>query len=249
MQAGSTRRLGAPKRRSAALLSIGAQQGMDKAWASVLDVQGGSLLPIDLAEKMLERAAKDAKASGSSFVQGSEEGPASYAPQSSQIFGVLKQMKEEFETNMSQSQKDEMKAAAEFAELSRSKSAQIAAAKEKLDGLEADYAANAKALADAQEDYELTTGKRASDVEFLRNLRLTCQDLDRQWAERSKTRGEEIKAVGEALAILTEDDNREHLAKTVSLLQMQSVSDSVSQARMSNAMSVLRTAIHGPAFQ
>merc|ERR1719231_677716 len=106
-----------------------------------------------------------------------------------------------------------MKAAAEFQELSASKSAQIAAAKEKLDGMEAEAAANAKALADAEEDYELTTGKRASDVEFLRKLRLTCQDLDKQWAERSKTRSEEIKAVGEALAILTEDDNREHLAK------------------------------------
>merc|ERR1719313_1758169 len=121
-----------------------------------------------------------------------------------------------------------MKAAADFAELSRTKSAQLAAAKEKLDGLEAESASNAKALADAKEDYELTTGKRASDVEFLRNLRLTCQDLDRQWAERSKTRSEEIKAVGEALTILTEDDNREHLMKTVSLLQL--VSDSTSQA-------------------
>merc|ERR1719230_2175635 len=122
-----------------------------------------------------------------------------------------------------------MKAVAAFKELSAAKNAQLAAAKEKLDGLEADYAANSKALADAEEDYELTTGKRASDVEFLRNLRVTCQDLDRQWTERSKTRGEEIKAVNEAMAILTEDDNREHLEKTVSLLQL--VSDSTSQAR------------------
>merc|ERR1719329_281291 len=118
-----------------------------------------------------------------------------------------------------------MKASAEFSELSKSKSAQIAAAKEKLDTMEAESAANAKALADAEEDYELTTGKRASDVEFLRNLRLTCQDLDRQWAERSKTRGQEIKAVGEALTILTSDDNREHLAKTVTFLQEKSISD------------------------
>merc|ERR1719230_1697052 len=133
-----------------------------------------------------------------------------------------------------------MKAVAAFKELSAAKNAQLAAAKEKLDGLEADYAANAKALADAQEDYELTTGKRASDVEFLRNLRLTCQDLDRQWRERSKTRNEEIKAVGEALAVLTEDDNREHLESTVNFLQHQSVSVASQKAMRSNAMSVLR---------
>merc|ERR1719230_1491543 len=142
-----------------------------------------------------------------------------------------------------------MKAVAAFKELSAAKNAQLAAAKEKLDGLEADYAANSKALADAEEDYELTTGKRASDVEFLRNLRLTCQDLDRQWAERSKTRGEEIKAVGEALAILTEDDNREHLAKTVNFLQEQSVSDAASQAMRANIMSILRGALHGPGLE
>jgi len=241
-------RLGAPKRKSAAaLLAIGSQQGMDKAMASVLDFHTDSLLPLDIAQRMLEKAAKEAKATGPAFVQG--EGPASYAPQSSQIFGILKQMKEEFENNLSQSQKDEMKAVGEFQGLSSSKSSQIATAKEKLDGLEAAYAANAKALADAEEDYELTTGKRASDVEFLRNLKLTCNGLDKQWAERSKTRGEEIKAVGEALAVLTDDDNREHLAKTVTLLQEQSVSDSVSQLRRSNAMAVLRTAIHGPGFK
>jgi len=247
LQADSTRRLGAPKRKTAAaLLSIGSEQTMDKAWASVLDTQGGSLLPVDLAQTILQRAANDAKATGSAFVQNN---PASYAPQSSQIFGILKTMKEEFETNLSQAQKDEMKASAEFQELSSSKSNQISIAKEKLDGLEAQSAANAKALADAEEDYELTTGKRASDVEFLRTLRLTCQDLDRQWAARSKTRGEEIKAVGEALTILTEDDNREHLAKTVNFLQEQTVSDAVQQARRTSAMAALRSAMHQPAFQ
>merc|ERR1719313_3285609 len=117
-----------------------------------------------------------------------------------------------------------MKAAADFAELSRTKSAQIAAAKEKLDGLEEETASNAKALADAKEDYELTTGKRSSDVEFLRKLRLTCQDLDRQWAERSKTRSEETTAVSEALAVITEDENKAHLQKTTSFVQIASVS-------------------------
>jgi chromosome segregation ATPase len=250
LQGDHPRRLRASKREStAALLSIGSQQGMDKAWASVLDLHGESAVPLDIAQRMLARAAKDAKASGSSFVQGSGEGPASYAPQSSQIFGILKQMSEDFENNLSQAQKDEMKAAADFQELARSKSSQLSAGKDKLDSLEGNYAENLKALSDAKEDYELTTGKRASDVEFLRNLRLTCQDLDRQWAERSKTRGEEIKAVGEALAVLTEDDNREHLAKTVTFLQEVLVSDSVAQARRTSAMAILRSAMHQPAFK
>merc|ERR1719305_1803589 len=38
----------------------------------------------------------------------------SYAPQSGQIFGILKQMKETFETNLSSSQKEEMQAQAAY---------------------------------------------------------------------------------------------------------------------------------------
>jgi len=236
---------------AAAFLAVGTQQGimqgMDKAWSSVMNVHEASLLPMDIAQHMLAQAAGQAKANAPAFVQG--QGPASYAPASNQIFGILKQMKEEFENNLSQSQKDEMKASADFQELSGAKASQLAAAKDKLDALEGDSANNAKALADAEEDYELTTGKRASDVEFLRNLKLTCMSLDSQWAERSKTRGAEIKAVGEALTVLTDDDNREHLAKTVTFLQEESVSDSVAQQRRSSAMASIRAAMREAPFK
>jgi len=239
--------------KSAALLSLGASgKAMDKTVASVLGLHSVvDVLPVDIAQHMLATAAKEVATgkSSSAFVQGAAAPTAgSYSPQSGQIFGILNQMKDEFEANLSQAQKDEMKAAAEFAELSKSKSAQIAAAKEKLDGMEGQLADNNKALADAKEDFELTTGQRSSDVEFLRNLRLTCQDLDRQWVERSKTRTLEMKAVSEALVVLTEDDNREHLAATVSLLQEGSVSDSSAQLRQS-VVQALRVAVHQPAFE
>mmetsp|Transcript_4572 Transcript_4572/g.11525 ORF Transcript_4572/g.11525 Transcript_4572/m.11525 type:complete len:424 (+) Transcript_4572:72-1343(+) len=112
--------------------------------------------------------------------------------------------------------------------------------------MESEYAANEKLLSDGKEDLELTRQQRASDVEFLSNLRLTCQDLDSQWADRSKTRGEELTAVAEAIAILTEDDNRELLAKTVSLLQVQSAADSAMAARRSRAAALLRRAARSP---
>merc|ERR1719162_671023 len=107
-------------------------------------------------------------------------------------------MKEEFEANLAQEQADEKKAATDFAAMSAAKSGQIATGKEKLDALEAANADNQKALSDAKETLEQTRDQRSKDVEFLRNLRITCQDLDRQWAERSKTRGQETAAVSEA---------------------------------------------------
>ena len=52
----------------------------------------------------------------------------SYAPQSGAIFGILKQMKETFEKNLSESQKQEMRSQQAFEELKAAKEAQIAAA-------------------------------------------------------------------------------------------------------------------------
>merc|ERR1719446_994702 len=96
------------------------------------------------------------------------------------------------------------------------------AAKEKLDELEAANADNIKALSDAKENLEMTREQRSKDIEFLQNLKVTCMDLDNQWEQRSKTRSAETKAVSEAIAIITEDDNMDLLRQTVKLLQVNS---------------------------
>merc|ERR1719460_473681 len=94
--------------------------------------------------------------------------------------------------------------------------------------MEEEHATNIKAKSDAKEDLELTRNQRTEDVEFLRKLKLTCQDLDRQWAERSKTRSEEMKAVAETIAIVTSDDAKELQARTT-FLQVDASSKSESQ--------------------
>ena len=59
-----------------------------------------------------------------------------------------------------------------------------------------------------------------ADVKFFRNLRVTCQNVDKEWGLRSKTHSEENQAVPQALAIITEDDNKEMLHKAQGLLQI-----------------------------
>eukprot|EP00928_Gymnodinium_smaydae_P091364 TRINITY_DN75082_c0_g1_i1.p1 TRINITY_DN75082_c0_g1~~TRINITY_DN75082_c0_g1_i1.p1 ORF type:complete len:543 (-),score=209.62 TRINITY_DN75082_c0_g1_i1:54-1643(-) len=215
------------------------------------DGAAAGVLPVDLAEQELARAARGSsaqQASGASaFVQGAAPYK-SYASQSSSIFGILKQMKDEFEANLSQEQKQEMQAAADFKSLAESKTAQIEAAKKKLDTMEADHADNQKALSDAKEDLALTRQQRVEDVEFLRNLKLTCQDLDKQWQDRSSTRSEELKAVTEAIAVLAEDDARDLMRQTVSFLQEKSVggADATARALRRKIAARLRKAARGP---
>merc|ERR1719281_319348 len=110
-----------------------------------------------------------------------------------------------------------------------------------LEAMLQEHASNKKALFDAKEDLQLTRDTRSADVEFLRNLKVTCGDLDKQWEDRSKMRNEEIKAVSEAIAIITEDDNADLLRKTVTFVQIISVrSAAAERMARSRAASVLQ---------
>merc|ERR1719352_2279439 len=91
-------------------------------------------VPLEFAQRVLARSAA---ASAPAFIQsGTAPSGGSYAPQSGQIFGILTTMKEEFEANLGQEQKDEKKAQEDFDAMAKAKTEQIEVAKEKLDALE-----------------------------------------------------------------------------------------------------------------
>mmetsp|Transcript_144949 Transcript_144949/g.263570 ORF Transcript_144949/g.263570 Transcript_144949/m.263570 type:complete len:761 (-) Transcript_144949:73-2355(-) len=232
----------------AALLAVDSNQGLTEKLFKTLGGQAEDM-PSNIAAHFLAESAKK-PLPGSAFMQASAKAPGyeSYSARSTTIFGILTQMLEEFEASLSQAQKDELKAAEDFAALSKTKTEQIAAGKAKLDAMEGEAASNSKALSDDNDDLDATSAQRSADVEFLRNLKLTCQDLDRKYEERTTTRAEEVKAVSEAIAVLTEDDAKEHLAKTTSLLQEQSDTNSVAKARRSKAVALLWKAARVPSF-
>merc|ERR1719174_3310141 len=216
---------------------------------SSLDAEGAatSVLPIDIAQKILEESAHQGNAPAAGFLQnGAAPSGGSYAPQSGQIFGILTTMKEEFEANLAEEQKDESKAQSDFEGMSAAKTEQIATAKEKLDNFEEANADNQKALSDAKENIELTREQRSKDVEFLQNLKTTCMDLDQQWAKRSKTRSMETQAVSEALKIITADDSMDLLRQTAGFLQVDA--ESQMRVRRVRAMASLRKAAQAPDF-
>merc|ERR1719506_3223992 len=66
------------------------------------------------------------------FLQSSQPKFASYQPQSSEIFGILKQMKETFETNLADSQKEEMANSKAFEEQKAAKLDEISAIEKSL---------------------------------------------------------------------------------------------------------------------
>merc|ERR1719146_613408 len=144
----------------------------------------------------------------------------SYAPQSGQIFGILKQMKETFETNLSNSQKEEMQAQAAYQDLKAAKETEIKAGTELKDKKTQELADTDEKNAQAKQDLEDTRNSLSADQKFLMNLKETCQMTDQDWGERQKSRAEEIKAVSEALAILSSDDAHDTFTSTFNFLQV-----------------------------
>ena len=150
----------------------------------------------------------------------------SYAPQSGQIFGILKQMKETFETNLSASQKEEMAAQEMYEGVKAAKEAEIKAGTEQRDTKTQELADTDAKLADDKQNLEDTRNSLSADQKFLMNLKETCQMTDQEFEERTKTRAEETKAVSEALAILSSDDAHDTFTSTFNFIQVSKATQS-----------------------
>jgi len=238
---------GRRSQRGTSFLSLSTDASVDRSSVLSTFATGAGSVPLEFAQRLLAKSAKGISAQPSFIQGGTAPSGGSYAPQSDAIFGILTTMKEEFEANLSEEQKDENKAAVDFEAMAKAKSEQIAVGKEKLDALEGANADNQKALSDAKENLELTREQRSKDVEFLQNLKTTCMGLDQQWAKRSKTRSMETQAVSEALSIITSDDSMDLLRNSVTLLQVDA--ESMMRVRRTRAVASLRKAAKAPAFE
>lgn len=145
----------------------------------------------------------------------------SYNNRSGQIFGILGNMLEEFEKKLADARAEDKKAEEEFLQLETAKKDEIESAEKQRADKKAEDASNGKALSDAKEDLKETRGKYSLDKEFLRNLALQCQSIDKDFENRKINRSDEVAAISEALKILVDDDNREALQKTT-FLQVES---------------------------
>merc|ERR1719388_445894 len=137
------------------------------------------------------------------------------APQSGAIFGILKQMKETMETDLSTSQADEEKAKSDFAEMTADKKAEISAAKELIDAKFVELAETDEKNALSKKDLEDTSAALDADTKFLEELKPKCENAQAEYDARKKVRMEEIGAVSETIGILTDDDAKDMLLKFV----------------------------------
>merc|ERR1712125_265440 len=162
----------------------------------------------------------------------------SYAPQSGEIFGILRQMKETFESNLSDAQKEEMANQKAYEDLTAAKEAEIAAGQAQIDTKTQELADTDEKLAQAKEDIEDTRNSLAADEQFLMMLKEKCQMTDKEWEERQKTRQLEMEACSKALAVLSSDDAHDLFTRTFNpaLLQQESSMQTKRRIQASNLL-------------
>ena len=184
------------------------------------------------------------------FLQTGKQVPSagSYAPASGEIFGILKQMKETFEANLSQSQKEEMENQKAYEDLKAAKEDEIAAGQEQIETKTQELATTDEKLANDKEDLEDTRNTLSADEKFLMDLKEKCQMTDQEWEERQKTRQEEMAAVSKALAILSSDDAHDLFTKTFNpaLLQKASSLHSMRRAQASKVLAAAAKKFQNP---
>jgi len=169
-------------------------------------------------KKALARFVKNPKSEGS-FLQTEVNAPAS-----GEIFGILKQMKESFETNLANAQKEEATSQKDYEDLKAAKTAEITAGQDLADTKTQELANADEKNAQSKQDLDDTRNTLAADQAFLANLKEQCQNVDQEYEERTKTRQMEIQAVSKALAFLSSDEAHDLFSRTLGFIQMRSTS-------------------------
>jgi len=172
----------------------------------------------------------------------------SYAPQSGEIFGILKQMKETFENNLSSSQKEEMANQKAYEELKAAKEEEIKAGQAQIDSKTQELADTDEKNAQAKEDIEDTKKSLSADEQFLMMLKEKCSMTDSEWEERQKTRQLEMEACSKALAVLSSDDAHDLFTKTFnpSFVQAETSMNSERRAEASKLLSSVAQKTQNP---
>merc|ERR1719345_394818 len=158
------------------------------------------------------------------------------APASGEIFGMLKAMKESFETNLANSQKEETTSQSDYESLKSAKSDEISAGRDLADTKSQELATTDEKNAQSKENLEDTRETLAADTEFLSSLKQQCQNVDQEFEERTKTRQLEIQATSKALAFLSSDEAHDLFSRTLNFVQKQSTQHSARRVQVSKVL-------------
>merc|ERR550514_2147794 len=141
---------------------------------------------------------------------------------SGEITGMLKAMLDEMQGDNKSTTNDEFAAAKAYEELKAAKTDEVNAATAAIEQKTKRSGELAVEIVQTEDDLEDTQAEIAETESFLGDLQSQCASKKSEWAERQKTRAEEVSAISEAIRILNDDDSLDLFKKTA-LVQQQDI--------------------------
>jgi uncharacterized small protein (DUF1192 family) len=130
----------------------------------------------------------------------------SYGSRSGEIFGILNQMLDDFESHLSEIQDNEKQAIKDFAELKKAKQEEITGGEKMVLDLDLRLGVIEEKCAQAMKDLKDTKSQVADDGAFVADLKKKCADEREEYATRVRDRMAEMTAVDETIELLNDDD-------------------------------------------
>lgn len=130
-----------------------------------------------------------------------------YAPQSTQIQGILKGMHDGFTASLKKANEEEAESVKLFDELMDTKGKELDTLKRSYERQKTDYTEKNLDNADSKEKRADTEEQLEADEVFFDETKKGCKAKAREWSSRSRLRTEELMGVGKAIEILTDPEN------------------------------------------
>jgi len=147
-----------------------------------------------------------------------------YAPQSTQIQGILKGMYDGFTADLEKDNAEEAEKQKSFEALIATKKAELGTLEATLETQELDAADATKTLADSKATLDDTKETLEADETFFADSKDSCQTKAGQWNERTRLRTEELAGMTQAIAILSSPDAKATFGRaTTTFIQLSSI--------------------------
>jgi hypothetical protein len=147
-----------------------------------------------------------------------------YAPQSTQIQGILKGMYDAFTSDLEKDNVNEAEAQKSFEEIMATKKQERATLEATLQKQETDKAAKTKKLSESEVLLDDTTAQMKADENFFDDTKEACQTKATEWSVRTRLRTEELNGMQLAISILSSPDAQKTFkASTSTFVQLSSI--------------------------
>jgi len=170
------------------------------------------------------------------------------APQSGEITGILKTMKESMSKSLAESEAAEAEAISGHEQLLAAKEKEVAANTKAIEVKTVRVGEAAVHIVTMKNDLSDTQEALEGDKKFLADLDTNCASQTKEWEEHKKVRSQELLALADTIKLLNDDDALELFKKTLPGAGASFMQTSTRKADVRRqALAVLRE-VHRPQF-